>query len=180
MMERTPAPELIERIRRLERELYELRRAVAPAAEAPGADYTALTLGLGDAWYAADVTRIVEVLPMALTEPLPDAPTWVRGALRFGDDVVTVIDLRNRLGGPLRKPELDQRIVLVSLPRLIGLVVDRVGSLVEVVAAAVHPPPAGIPQAPFVVGGMTTADLGIIHLLSLERLSRDSVWETSG
>lgn len=176
---RTPAPDLIERIRRLERELYELRRTVTPAAEAPAVDYTALTIGLGDAWYAADVTRIVEVVPMAFTEPLPDSPAWVRGALRFGDDVVTVIDLRNRLGGPLRKPELDQRIVLVSLPRLVGFVVDRVGSLVEVSAAAIHPPPAGIPQAPFIVGGITTAELGIVHLLSLERLSRDSVWETN-
>lgn len=173
------AAELIDRIRRLERELHELRRTVAPAAETPASDYTALTLGMGDAWYAVDVARVVEVLPMAWTEPLPDAPAWVRGALRFGDEVVTVIDLRCRLGGPLLAPHLDQRIVLAALPRLVGFVVDGVGSLLQVTAAGVHPPPEGIPQAPFIMGGVTTADLGIVHLLSLERLSRDSVWEAN-
>lgn len=173
-----PANDLFERIRRLERELVELRRAVAPAAEAPAADYTALTLGVGDAWYAVDVSRVVEVVPMAWTEPMPDAPAWVRGALRFGDDVLPVIDLRNRLGGPLLNPDLEQRIVLTSLPRLVGLTVDRVGGLLAVSAQSVTPPPQGIPQAPFIMGGITTAELGIVHLLSLERLSRDGDWET--
>lgn len=171
--------EIIERIRRLERELFELRRSVAPPAEAPTADYTALTLGLGEVWYAVDVTRVVEVVPMAWAEPLPDAPAWVRGALRFGDEVVTIIDLRARLGGPLLNPGLDQRIVVAALPRLVGFVVDGIGGLLDVALAAIHPPPQGIPQAPFIIGGVTHADLGIVHLLSLERLSRDSLWETN-
>ena len=47
---------------------------------------------------------VVEVLPSAAVEPLPDAPPAVEGVLNVRGEVLPVISMRHRLGMPPRPP----------------------------------------------------------------------------
>lgn len=76
---------------------------------------------------------VVEVLPSAAVEPLPDAPAAVEGVLNVRGEVLPVISMRHRLGMPPRPPTVDDHLVRVeSGGRHLLLRVDRALDLIGV------------------------------------------------
>ncbi len=168
------AAAISERLRKLDREILDLRRAVAGEAEAvPPRPFKALEATVGTSVYLIPVAPIEEVVPMMLTQPLPEAPEWVRGTFQLGEDVVPVIDLRRRLDGSSRPCAPESVVIVVEAPERVGLEAATVGEVVEITDEVLQPPPRGIPQAPFLLGAVASPTGGARHLLSVERLARD-------
>jgi purine-binding chemotaxis protein CheW len=78
---------------------------------------------IGDAFFAADIMRIKEILrPQKLTR-LPKAPPFVEGVINLRGSVIPVIDLRRRFDLPERTALEEARLLVVAVARqLVGLV----------------------------------------------------------
>lgn len=76
---------------------------------------------------------VVEVHPAVLLVPLPDAPEVVLGLVNRRGQALPVLDLRRRLGLPVRPTQLDDRLVVLRLPdRAVALQVDAAADVLTV------------------------------------------------
>lgn len=163
---------------RLEREILALRRSLTPDREPlPRQPFDALVVVVGGGAYAIPVDSVREVLQMLWCDPVPDAPPWVLGTFRLGSAVVPAVHLRARLEGQPARLTSSMALVVVEVPRAVGFAVQEVRGLVRVDPAAVAPPDEGIPQAPFLLGTVPTAEGASLRLLSSRRLARESALE---
>ena len=76
--------------------------------------------------YGVPVEQIREVRDMQAVTPVPGAPAYVEGVTNLRGQIITVIDLRKRLG--LEKGNVEgEKILIVDLEKsAIGVVVDSV------------------------------------------------------
>lgn len=86
---RTRTADVAQRLDELERELRSLRQRIGEGVvDWPETSVPVLTFQAAAMWMALPVAVVAEVLPMAWCEPLPDAPTWLLGALRIYDKAI--------------------------------------------------------------------------------------------
>lgn len=97
---------------------------------------------LGDAEFGFNIFQVERVLRHQACEPLPNAPPFLDGLLRYGDGVVPVIDLRKRVGAPAPVGD-ETRIIILELEQgRVGVVVTAVREVLRVAAERVTLPPA--------------------------------------
>jgi chemotaxis signal transduction protein len=73
-----------------------------------------VVVGVGEHRCALRGLDVVEVLPMVMTDHLPDAPRFVEGVFDLRGRTVPVVDLGLRFGEGPRSPRLDDRLVVVD------------------------------------------------------------------
>jgi len=89
------------------------------------------------------ISTIQEINKNLLLTPVHEAPDYVRGIINLRGNIVTVIDLRRRLGLESISLQPSTRNVIVKLDReMVGLLVDAVDDIVEVEQADIRPTPA--------------------------------------
>ncbi len=82
---------------------------------------------ISDEEFAIDINEIIEINRIPEITHIPDAPSFIEGIINLRGDVVTLLNLRQRLG--LEKKEFNEldRIILVDIEGTkIGLIVDGV------------------------------------------------------
>jgi purine-binding chemotaxis protein CheW len=102
-----------------------------------------LVFHLGIEEYALDITRISEIIKVREFTDIPGTPQFILGIISLRGIVVPVFDLRRRLN--LGESELTptSRIVVCQLDDMtVGLLVDRIGQVVNLSDDDVEPPPA--------------------------------------
>lgn len=111
----------------------------APAATAGG---QLVTFRLDGDLYGIDVSYVQEVLRTQRVTPVPLAPAAVAGLINLRGQVVTAIELRERLGRPPRPEGVDAVAVVVRLRNeTVGLLVDSIDDVVRVRPADFELPP---------------------------------------
>lgn len=92
--------------------------------------------------YGIDVARVQEVLRSPSLTRVPLAPPAVAGLINLRGQVVTAIELRERLGRPARSVDAAAVVIVVRLrDEAVSLLVDRIADVVQVQAADFEPPP---------------------------------------
>jgi purine-binding chemotaxis protein CheW len=100
------------------------------------------TLRAGDLHLGIDVEKIQEVLRDTSITPVPLAHAAIRGLINLRGQIVTAIDLRQRLGlAPAAPAEGTSTMVLGNDDEPLALVVDSVGDVVHVDGDSFEPPP---------------------------------------
>jgi purine-binding chemotaxis protein CheW len=100
-----------------------------------------LTFRLQGDEYALAVADVVEVLSMVALTRMPEARPWLAGMLNLRGRIVPVIDLRRRLGFPVRPIGLDTPVIVVhACDRPVGLIVDEMTEVLTLPADALAPP----------------------------------------
>lgn len=118
---------------------------------------------------AADVRELVRD---RLVTPVPLAGAAVRGLLNLRGDLVTVVDVRARLGQPAHPdPERGVHVVLRGEPAR-SLLVDAVGDIIAPDVHARRPVPTSVDPAvrPLVREAVALAD-DIVLLLDTDRVA---------
>ena len=99
------------------------------------------TFFLAGQYFGLDVRMVQEILGRQPITRVPLAPPMVCGLLNLRGQIVTVIDLRRRLGLPPRPAgALSVNVVVTTDVGLINLLVDEVGDIEEAVESAFERP----------------------------------------
>src|ERR1019366_6242469 len=132
---------------------------------------------VGQETYGVPITSLHEIVRVPEITPVPDAPAHMEGVINLRGKIVSVIDLRKRLGQKDIAPSKRKRILVVEHNgRLCGLMVDSASEALKIPAGDIQPP-----NAVFQEGGQNcVTGLGrfrgrLIVLLDMARLLEFSV-----
>ena len=88
-------------------------------------DMQIVNFTIGDVNYGVPVEQVREVRDMQTVTPVPGSPAFVKGVTNLRGQVITVMDLRTRLGLP-EKTNSDKIIIIDLGKHAIGVLVDSV------------------------------------------------------
>src|SRR5580698_7572304 len=92
--------------------------------------------------YGAPITSLHEIVRVPEITAVPDAPSYMEGVINLRGKIVSVQDLRKRLGETKIVSDRRNRIlVLEHNGRLSGLIVDSASEVLKIPAADVEPSP---------------------------------------
>jgi purine-binding chemotaxis protein CheW len=97
---------------------------------------------VGRETYGVPITSLHEIVRVPEITAVPDAPDYVEGVINLRGKIVSVLDLRKRLGEATIAPSKRNRILVVEhRGRLCGLIVDSASDVLKIPAADVDPSP---------------------------------------
>ncbi|MGD6805599.1 MAG: chemotaxis protein CheW, partial [Candidatus Bathyarchaeia archaeon] len=89
-------------------------------------DMQIVNFTIGDVNYGVPVEQVREVRDMQTVTPVPGSPPFVEGVTNLRGQIITVMDLRKRLGLPV-KDASGEKIIIIDLGKTaMGVVVDSV------------------------------------------------------
>jgi purine-binding chemotaxis protein CheW len=92
-----------------------------------------------------EVSTMREVLRAQTLTRVPRAPREVRGLMNLRGQIVTAVDLAERLRLPrANRPAAAMNVIVQTKDGPVSLLVDEIGDVVEVGAAEAEPPPANL------------------------------------
>ncbi len=120
-----------------------------------------LEFQLGDEYYAVDLLKVREVITPPELTPIPKSPPHVCGLMNLRGLVLTVVDLRKRLGVKPLDDQAQSAVIIFDLgDRLVGAKVDVIDRVINILPESFRP-------VPDVENQQLTQNLhGIIHLQS--------------
>ena len=133
------------------------------------------TFYMGAALCSIDILKIQEINKLLDWTPVPQAEKYVRGILNLRGQIVTIIDLGCKLGlPPMAVTNKTRNIVVNSSGEQVGLLVERLGDVVQVNPNEVERPPANIGalQGSFFNGVFKTEN-HLIGVLDVEAVLKD-------
>jgi len=135
--------------------------------------HTFCTFWVDEQLFGVDVAHVQEVVSPQRMTHVPLAPGHVRGLLHLRGQIVTAVDLRAQLALPPMSEEQHMNVVLRHEGRHLGLLVDRVGDVLEVDAACFARPPQHLPPAVLeLVAGVYQLPQQLLLSLEVESLMR--------
>jgi purine-binding chemotaxis protein CheW len=103
------------------------------------------TFWLVDELFGVDALRVQEILSYQEISPVPLAPEYVKGLINLRGQIVTVLDLRRRLGfEPLEDETTGTNLIVNSHEGPMSLLVDQIGNVLDLPSDRLAPPPGTI------------------------------------
>lgn len=100
------------------------------------------TFFIEDHFFGVEVERVQEVFTAQEITSVPLAPPVIAGLINLRGEIVTVLELRNRLGFPPRPAGMEaMSVVIRTAEGAVNLLVDQIGDVIEVTPALFEPPP---------------------------------------
>lgn len=102
---------------------------------------------LDDAWYGLDALLIQEVVRLRDCTPVPSAAHFVTGILNLRGKIVTVLDLKARLGlPPADAIHLKPILVIPFRSEQVGLLIDEIDDVIEIDPSRLEALPANVEE----------------------------------
>jgi|SRR5689334_2061978 len=143
-------------------------------ASAGGGKY--LTFALGREEYGLPVLKVREIIKVMDITHVPQVAAHVLGVINLRGKVIPVIDLRRKFGFDPQAPTdrtciIVAEVALTSSTVMMGIVVDSVSEVVNVMAAEIEQPPdfGGQRTNDFLLG-LAKVKGGVKILLDLDRV----------
>ncbi len=130
------------------------------------------TFLLGDQLFGVDVLRVQEVLRYQDKSNIPLSPSYVSGLINLRGQIVTLLDLRTRLGlPPFEKGRRPMNVVVNSSEGPVSLMVDEIGDVLDVSRDVFEgPPPTMSGEMADYVQGVCKLEDQILIILNVDRL----------
>ena len=105
-------------------------------------DLRLITFRVGPETFVLDIMAVRQIIPYSGSTSVPTAPSFVEGIIVLRNEVIPLIDLRDRLY-PVRTDRAESPLVLITLTSAgkIGLKVDEVRRIITVSSDELLPPP---------------------------------------
>jgi purine-binding chemotaxis protein CheW len=111
---------------------------------------------LGKEEYAFDISVVKEIHELQEIAKVHRSPAYIEGVMNLRGKLVTVIDLRKRLGLDARAPDDLSKIVVVDASDAsVGFLVDEVTEVARIGSDLIEPPPSYVSEgmeAEYVLG----------------------------
>ena len=137
---------------------------------------------VGRETYGVPITSLHEIVRVPEITAVPDAPEYMEGVINLRGKIVSVIDLRKRLGEKQIKATRRNRILVVEHKgRLSGLIVDSASEVLKIPAADVETSPTSLDEGRSnCVTGLAKHKGRLIVLLDMTRLLDLGVAQKTG
>jgi purine-binding chemotaxis protein CheW len=131
---------------------------------------------VGRETYGVPITSLHEIVRVPEVTAVPDAPEYVEGVINLRGKIVSVLDLRKRLGETKVAPNRKNRILVVEHQgRLAGLIVDSASEVLKIPPSDVEPSPtAALEGGINCVTGLGKYQGRLIVLLDMGKLLESS------
>ena len=117
------------------------------AANVRAVNYTLSGFEVGRETYGVPITSLHEIVRVPEITAVPDAPDYMEGVINLRGKIVSVIDLRKRLGEKKVTVSRRNRILVVEHKgRLAGLIVDSASEVLKIPVADVEPSPTTLQE----------------------------------
>ena len=92
-----------------------------------------LEFSLGSENYAIPLLRVKEVIPVPQTTVVPNSPNYFKGIMNLRGLIISIIDLRSKLGITSKKNEhVEEAVIIVDVDGFnIGLIVDSINHVLS-------------------------------------------------
>ena len=126
---------------------------------------------VGSQEFGLNVFQVERILRYEAPAPLPKAPDFLEGVLRYQGVAVPLIDLRKRLSAPAPLREDTRTVILEWEGGKLGIVVDAVTEVLQVAAPEITSPPMIVKGlAAEYITGLVVKDGRTIIVLNTARL----------
>jgi len=127
---------------------------------------------VGRETYGVPITSLHEIVRVPEITAVPDAPEYMEGVINLRGKIVSVIDLRKRLGEKKIASSRRNRILVVEhKSKLAGLIVDSASEVLKIPAADVEASPTTLQEGRSnCVTGLGKYQGRLIVLLDMSRL----------
>lgn len=131
-----------------------------------------VTMTVDDQMMGIEVKHVRDVLREQSVTPVPLAPPEVAGSLNLRGRIVTVVDLRRRLGLPPRNENRSSSFVVVEIKgELYSLMVDDVGDVITSRMSQIEKTPGNLAaQWREIATGIYKLDGQLIVLMDIQSL----------
>jgi len=103
------------------------------------------TFRLTDELFGVNALQVQEILTYQAISPVPLAPAYVKGLINLRGQIVTVLDLRERLGfEPLEDESTGMNLIVTSEEGPMSLLVDTIGNVLDLPADRLQAPPGTV------------------------------------
>lgn len=91
-----------------------------------------IVIKVGDEQYGIDIKYVDNIIHMPNVTRVPKVASYVRGVINVRGEVITVMDIRTKMGLPEAGHTKDTRVVIVKSEQngMVGLIVDAVREVV--------------------------------------------------
>jgi purine-binding chemotaxis protein CheW len=101
-----------------------------------------ITFRLGNEEYAIEICYVREIIGMQKIAGLPDMSDYILGVINLRSNIITVIDVRRRFNMQVVNYNDRTCIIVISIKdRTIGLVVDEVSEVLDILPNQIESPP---------------------------------------
>ncbi len=131
-----------------------------------------LTFRLLDEEYGIDILQVQEIKNYSHITPIPNTPSFVKGAMNLRGTVVPIVDLRIKFDLPEAEYTQYTVIIVVTIQdRVVGMVVDAVSDVLNVGSEDFEPAPSlgGGVDTSFMKGLAKNGDR-LITLLNIDKV----------
>ena len=103
------------------------------------------TFRVADELFGVDALHVQEIMPYQKITDVPLAPDYIRGLINLRGQIVTVLDLRRRLGfDPLEDETEGSNLVITTSRGEMSILVDDIQNIVDVRRDKLLPPPGTV------------------------------------
>jgi purine-binding chemotaxis protein CheW len=135
-----------------------------------------LTFRLGDELFAANVSKVIEILEVPKITKVPRSPDFMRGVVNLRGNVLSVIDSRAKFGLPPSADTINTCIIVMIVnvegqDMTMGVIVDAVQEVMEIEDSNVQSlPEIGSKYKTEFIEGMVKRDDQFIMILNMNLL----------
>jgi len=135
-----------------------------------------LTFRLAEEQYGLDVLQVREVLEVPRITKVPRMPDFLKGVINIRGSVLSVIDLRTKLGLAEIERSIHSRVIIIEIDfgneqLSVGILVDSVQEVLDINLADVAAPPhIGTAIDASFIDGIAKQDGRFIMLLNIDRV----------
>ena len=138
------------------------------------------TFYVGRALCGMDILKVQEINKLMEMTKVPQAPDYMVGILNLRGQIVTIIDLGQKLGLGSIEVSNESRNIIVNTPgEHVGLLVSRISDVVMADPDKIEPAPANMNgiQGAFFTGVYKTDNklIGILNIKEVLRLENDNL-----
>ena len=138
------------------------------------------TFYVGRALCGMDILKVQEINKLMEMTKVPQAPDYMVGILNLRGQIVTIIDLGQKLGLGSIEVSNESRNIIVNTPgEHVGLLVSRISDVVMADPDKIEPAPANMNgiQGAFFTGVYKTENklIGILNIKEVLRLENDNL-----
>lgn len=131
------------------------------------------TFYLNHILYGIEIEHVQEVGQLTTIVPVPMAPPTIRGLVNLRGQIITLLDLHKllELQQTEHSPDVSTNVIVRWNNEFLGLVVDRVGEVIEIDPAKLEKLPSNVKSTQAAaLTGIYTLPGQILHLLNLNAL----------